>query len=163
MQDAGIWLVDASVTALYRSGEGGLYIAPPDYDKVLQACWHAHIGPLVSCCSPSGILVVGKRVHRALSSLVAQKAGDVKVIEAPNARLSRDKREQNRQIVFDFCKRHRKSATAPPIEEKDEFHDDDWPLAFDKNGQPNVVAYIPDWEEFLRTHKPRSETAEGKE
>ena len=42
-------------------------------------------------------------------------------------------------------------------EEKDQFHDDNWPIGFDKNGQPNVVAYIPDWEEFLRTHKPRKE------
>jgi hypothetical protein len=28
-------------------------------------------------------------------------------------------------------------------EDRDKFHDDHWPIGFDKNGVPNVVAYIP--------------------
>jgi len=73
MQDAKIWLVDASVTALYRSGEGRL-INGPASERLLRACWEAHIGPLVTSCSPSAILIVGKGVCRAIVNLVKQAA-----------------------------------------------------------------------------------------
>jgi hypothetical protein len=52
MRSAGIWLVDASVTALYR--KGALAASRDDFLAVLRACWESHIGEVVCQCAPSG-------------------------------------------------------------------------------------------------------------
>ena len=43
MKDAGIWLVDASVTALYRPRDGCLVKSESKYKNLLQGCWEAHV------------------------------------------------------------------------------------------------------------------------
>jgi hypothetical protein len=43
---AGVWLVDASVIALYPRVVGG-----NDYISVLQACWETHVADVIACCS----------------------------------------------------------------------------------------------------------------
>ena len=39
-------------------------------------------------------------------------------------------------------------------EEKDMFHDDHWPIGFDKNGEPNIVGYFPGGIEEFRSSTP---------
>ena len=65
-------------------------------------------------------------------------------------------RERSRQVIG-TARRALADAGQPRRsgEEHDEFHDDHWPIGFDKNGVPSVVGYIPDWEEFCRTPKIR--------
>lgn len=46
-------------------------------------------------------------------------------------------------------------STTSEKEKKDKAKDDNWPVGFDKDGEPNIVGYIADWDEFLRTAKKK--------
>jgi hypothetical protein len=101
---AGIWLVDASVIALYPRVVSG-----NDYKSLLQACWEAHIANVVAGCSPSAVLIVGKEVNKALGDLVAQAVpqAEICVVKQPNARMTHDEIYEDRLKVFHLCRRHR--------------------------------------------------------
>ena len=110
MNSAGVWLIDACVTALYRPGSPPVRLAAGQaYREVLSACWEAHVGPLVTASSPSAVLIVGKAVEWAIGSLVRQAVPDaeVVVIEQPNAHLDAVAHQRNRRTVFELCGRHR--------------------------------------------------------
>ena len=101
---AGIWLVDASIIALYPRVVSG-----NDYKNVLQACWEAHVANVIAGCSPSAVLIVGKGVNGAVGDLVKQAApqAEVAVVNQPNARMTNDQTCKERLKVFDLCRRHR--------------------------------------------------------
>jgi hypothetical protein len=108
MRATGIWLVDASVSALYR--EGALAASRDDFLAVLRACWESHVGEVVSRCAPSAVLIVGKGVEAAVGDAVRQDLGhgvEVAVINQPNARMSAEDIASDRRDCFDLCCRHR--------------------------------------------------------
>ena len=85
MREAGLWLVDASMTALCHRGKK--LADGNDYTSALQISWDDHVGKVLSECSPTGVLIVGKAVARALSNFV-QKAvpgAEICVDSQPNA------------------------------------------------------------------------------
>jgi hypothetical protein len=101
MQSAGIWLVDASVTALYHKGKK--LAAGKAYHDVLNSCWNFHIGKVVCGCTPSAVLIVGRGVHDAIGDAVRQALGvgvEVCKIYQPNARQFG---EVDRRKCFDLC------------------------------------------------------------
>jgi hypothetical protein len=110
MQGAGIWLVDASVTALYHNGPKLDYNSPKlavgrAYHDVLKACWESHVGEVVCGCAPSAILIVGKGVNTAIGDCVRQDLGrDVEVVPQPQARTFG---MDDRRACFDFVCRYR--------------------------------------------------------
>lgn len=71
MKCAGIWLVDACVTALYQPG-GTRTASGRAYREILEACWKAHVCELTTQCSPSAILIVGKDMNSAIGHAVRQ-------------------------------------------------------------------------------------------
>jgi hypothetical protein len=106
MQSAGIWLIDASVTALYHNGKK--LAAGRAYHDVLKACWESHIVEVVGGCTPSAILIVGKGVESAIGDCVRRDLGrDIKVIHQPNAHICKKAKIQDRHVCFDLCCRHR--------------------------------------------------------
>jgi hypothetical protein len=64
MRRVGVWLVDASVSAIYPHLRK---LATGDYCAVLKACWESHIGEVLCGCAPSAVLIVGKRVDSAIA------------------------------------------------------------------------------------------------
>jgi hypothetical protein len=103
MKRAGLWLVDASVTALYPR-----IVNDIKYKKVLRACWELYIGDIILKCSASAVLVIGKGVYGAIGDLVnrvAQQA-EIVVINQPNARMKPDEIHNQRCRIFDLCRRH---------------------------------------------------------
>jgi hypothetical protein len=108
MNIAGVWLIDACVTALYRPGPVRL-AAGLTYREALSAYWEAHVGPLVTASSPSAVLIVGRAVERAIGNVVRQavRNAEVVVIDQPNAHLDAAAHHNNRRIVFELCARHR--------------------------------------------------------
>jgi hypothetical protein len=108
MNIAGVWLVDASVTALYRPG-GARLANGRIYRDVLVANWEAYVGPLVTASHPTAVLIVGKAVDRAIGSLVKQAVpnAEVVVVKQPGAHLDAAEHLMNRRAVFDLCARHR--------------------------------------------------------
>jgi hypothetical protein len=102
---AGIWLVDASVTALYRL-PGNRRLSWRGYKKVLRVCWETHIADLIADCRASAVLIVGKGVNDAIGDLVRQLSHHPKVdvVMQPNARMTQEERLNERRAVFDFCR-----------------------------------------------------------
>ena len=103
MREAGMWLVDASVTALYHRGKrlaGG-----KNYATALRISWEEHVGKVLSECSPTGVLIVGKAVANALSGSIQKivPGGKVDVVSQPNARLTKPAREAERWRCYEFC------------------------------------------------------------
>ena len=102
MQSAGIWLVDASVTALDQKGTK--LVSGTDYFAVLRACWDSHICEVVRGCKPSAILIVGRGVESAIGKK-AQDLGrsiEVVTIKAPAAHMSREDITRDRRACFDL-------------------------------------------------------------
>jgi hypothetical protein len=116
MQRAGIWLVDASVTAIVRNGTK--LVAGSKFDAVLRVCWDAFIRDVVCGCAPSAILIVGKGVESAIGEKVRQLGSgvDVVTVNQPNARLPAEAIARDRRACFDLCSRYRarKSGRRPP-------------------------------------------------
>jgi hypothetical protein len=106
MRSAGIWLVDASVTALYPKGA----LTSRDVRTVLRACWESYIGEVVCQCAPSAVLIVGKGVQDAVGEVVRQDLGhgvEVAVINQPNAHISAEAIASDRCVCFALCCRPR--------------------------------------------------------
>jgi hypothetical protein len=114
MQRAGVWLVDASITALYRKGQK--LVTGADYKAVLNGCWNSHIGKLLSDCAPSAVLVVGRGVYDALEDALRRDLGGVNVefIHQPNARMSREVIDRYRLACFNLCRLHGTGGAASP-------------------------------------------------
>lgn len=104
MREAGLWLVDASVTALYH--RGNKLASGNDYERALRISWNDHVGNELSECSPTAVLIVGKAVAKVLAGSVSDilPNASVDVISQPNARLTKSEREAERQHANDFCK-----------------------------------------------------------
>jgi hypothetical protein len=103
MRCAGIWLVDASVTALFGNG---IKLTRSQYRGILQACWESHIREVLSDCAPTGVLIVGMGVDRAIGDLVRQELrSDVEIVSIyqPNAR---NFGKSDRSKCFNLCQRH---------------------------------------------------------
>jgi hypothetical protein len=109
LKDAGVWLVDASVTALYKPRDGRLVKSKSKYKELLRACWESHVCDIIAGCSASAVLIVGKGVYEAIGDLVrpAVPQAEVEVVKQPNARMKREERNDERRKVFNFCRRHR--------------------------------------------------------
>ena len=110
---AGVWLVDASVTALYRSSRG--LVVGRDYDRLLEACWDAHIRKVIADCDPLAVLVVGKGVNRTVGPLLKKSFPMVKTdnVRQPNSRRSVEQIFEDRNNTFDFCSRYRLNLHVP--------------------------------------------------
>ena len=107
MQAAGVWLVDASVTALYPK-QCVIGNDRNKVDKVMKACWERYVRDVLVDCRPTAILIVGKGVDKAVGKKVRDclSPDRVKTINQPNAHISRDVIDQDRRTCFDFCSPH---------------------------------------------------------
>jgi hypothetical protein len=103
MRRRGLWLMDASVSALYHRGKK--LVNGNDYDNALRISWENHIAKELDECSPVGVLIVGKAVANVLAGFINEvlPSAVVDVISQPNAWLTSDAREEERQRTHDFC------------------------------------------------------------
>jgi hypothetical protein len=98
LRDAGVWLLDASVAALYlpkRPKPASTLIA-----KCLQVSWDHHVARIVGEAAPAHIVCIGIGVGRALESRLAQVGARVTVLPQPNARLSSAEHLQALQAYY---------------------------------------------------------------
>jgi hypothetical protein len=82
----GIWLVDASVEALYQPGKPRL---SANYKQTLLTSWNGSIRPILEEAKPEGILCIGKNVARTLKSQLNDLGIPWGVVPQPQARLPR--------------------------------------------------------------------------
>jgi len=88
MKDQDIWLVDASIIALYRSGQP----KPPYalYRRVLQTSWEEHVRIVLQEAQPDGILCIGLGVATVLQSQLKKLGIPCGAVPQPNAHLPRE-------------------------------------------------------------------------
>jgi hypothetical protein len=89
LRDQGIWLVDASTTALYRTGVPG---KPADYEQILRTSWTREVWPAVAADPIALTCVIGLGVHKALAGLPGLH--NARVITKPQDRKPGRHREQ---------------------------------------------------------------------
>jgi hypothetical protein len=103
MRDSGIWLVDASISALYRASQP--LAQGKAYKAVLQVCWESYVADAVCGAAASRVAIIGKQVDSAIGSLVRRDLGinvQVDVLKQPNARMSSEEIVLYRRQCFDL-------------------------------------------------------------
>jgi len=101
LQRRGIWLVDASIAALYVPGQDR-----PNADLLGQAIrlsWDNYIADVIKACQPDGILCVGFGVWRNLRTRLRALGIPVGAVPAPNAHLAGNGHLQTFQKYYNVC------------------------------------------------------------
>ncbi len=102
LRDHGVWLLDASILALYNPGGG--QPEQPTKDKVLCACWDRYIGDQIDHVKPERIIVIGKNVGRVLNDRLREISGGQHIIlSQPQARMSVEELKSTHQTYFRIC------------------------------------------------------------
>lgn len=85
LQETGVWLLDASLAALYRPGH-----PKPDrrlMERCLQTSWDAYVGQVIKTAQPSHIICIGDSVRRFLRTRLSDLGMPVTKVPQPQARL----------------------------------------------------------------------------
>lgn len=88
----GIWLVDASIAALYQQGQ-----PKPSHRlrvQMIQKSWDGYVGHVVAEAAPEAILCIGVGVARTLKSRLDELRIPWGCVPQPQARLSSSQRFQ---------------------------------------------------------------------
>jgi hypothetical protein len=108
MRRRGIWLVDASITALYAPG--GKKPAPALMAGAVLTSWTTHWRNQLSAAAPAHVVCVGKSVHAWIQTELRAVFSDrITVISQPNAHISRAVRGKEMEVLRHVCRRY-----APP-------------------------------------------------
>jgi hypothetical protein len=106
MRSSGIWLMDASISALYQ--ENKRLADGRTYQAILQACWESYVGEVVCGSAPLALCIIGKQVDSAIGRIVRRDLGShvrVNAINQPNARMSAEEIALYRRQCFDLVVR----------------------------------------------------------
>jgi hypothetical protein len=102
----GIWLVDASIVAVYGRG---VTVSRRSRTKVLRESWESYTKQVVTSANPERVICVGKGVARVVENdLQALFPGRYEVIPQPNARLSSKEHMANFQRYYEICNSRRR-------------------------------------------------------
>jgi hypothetical protein len=102
LRDHGVWLLDASILALYNPG--GVQPNQLAKDKVLCVCWDRYIGDQIDQVKPERIIVIGKNVGRVLVGRLREISGGQHIIlSQPQARMSVEELKSTHQTYFRIC------------------------------------------------------------
>ncbi len=101
LKEKGVWLVDASIVALYDKGE------KPDYKTMLSAIWQSwkgYVRGIIEEAAPEHIICVGKAVFNLLEREIKEVVGRrYSTICQPNARLSSEDHMRNYELCGRIC------------------------------------------------------------
>jgi hypothetical protein len=86
LKACGVWLVDASIAALYIPGR--TKPSPQFIARALHASWDGYVRSVIAEATPQAILCIGLGVARALRSRLDRLGIPWAPVPQPNARLS---------------------------------------------------------------------------
>jgi hypothetical protein len=105
MQRRGIWLADASLTALYSPGGK----SKPPVDAMRQAVttsWSHFWVPFLACSKPAYVMVIGKMVHQWLAEDLREMYGNsVDSIRQPAAYSTKEEKVADLDKLRAVCDR----------------------------------------------------------
>ncbi len=95
----GIWLVDASIVALYKNGK-----KIPHMFSALEASWKLYTRDIVTSAAPAHVICIGKGVASVVESDLKMNFHDkYTVIHQPNAFLSSNEHMTNYKKYHKIC------------------------------------------------------------
>lgn len=99
LKEKGIWLVDASIVALYNSGTKS-----SEMDRAIQESWQSYTRDVVFTAHPEHVICIGKGVARAVKpDLNRHFPSKYTVIPQPNAHLSASEHLANFKTFSSIC------------------------------------------------------------
>jgi hypothetical protein len=101
MKDDGIWLVDASIVALYKGGS-----KVKNMFSVLNESWESYTKDVVISAKPEYVICIGKGVANVVGNdLDRFFGGRYSVIPQPNSFLTSQEHMANFQRYSELCQR----------------------------------------------------------
>jgi len=110
LKEMGVWLVDASIVALYRPNHKKR--KPADLEEIIRLCWDNYIRDQILAAKPHSIIVIGAGVKNALDCRL-DKLPSAKRYYAPQPQkhMSTAEIAKTHQLYFEVCQRAMKSRT----------------------------------------------------
>lgn len=107
LRDRGVWLVDASVMALYDSG-----IKPPTrvMRQAITASWLGYTQNVIQEANPDHIIVIGRGVAETVEPYLRALGKKYTVIPQPQAHLSAKEHLENYKTYYRLCNECRSNA-----------------------------------------------------
>lgn len=90
MKERGIWLMDASILGLAKSGLG-LKIAK----QIIELSWENYVKEIITKSNPRSIIIIGQNVKACLTDHIKNLNIEFKTIDAPQAWVDRQTRLEN--------------------------------------------------------------------
>ena len=101
MKNAGIWLVDTSIVALYNNGEKP---SSKIMSKAIQTSWNGYTKSIIRKNKPEHVIVIGKGVANSVEKELKEIVGNnYSVIAQPNAHLSGEEHLNNFKKYYKLC------------------------------------------------------------
>ena len=113
LRERGIWLVDASIAALYLPAQPKP--APRVREAVLQASWDAYTKFSVEQAAPSGVLCIGVGVARALRTRLDRLGVPWAAVHQPQAHLSSEEHARILATYSAVCEDPRRIGLVPSL------------------------------------------------
>lgn len=105
LKDAGVWLVDASVVALYQGG--GASPSRSKKEKAIRESWNAYTKDVVLSAKPNHLICIGKGVAGVIKKdLNTYFPATHTILDQPNARLSFQAHLENFKAYSNICMSH---------------------------------------------------------
>ncbi len=100
LKEKGIWLVDASIVALYKDK-----FKPPSkiMKEITKISWEQHVSKVIHEAKPDKIIVIGKCVSKGLEDELKKTNIHVDVQPQPNARLSKKEIGKTHERYYELC------------------------------------------------------------
>ncbi|MEM2130266.1 MAG: hypothetical protein QXZ70_06680 [Candidatus Bathyarchaeia archaeon] len=103
MQRKGIWLLDASIVGLYRSGVKNF----EETRRIIEISWDNHIANVIKELEPKFIIIIGKKVENILGSKLKSFATPYKTMPQPQARVNSQEQlerfKEYQRICAKYC------------------------------------------------------------
>jgi hypothetical protein len=102
LKSRGIWLVDASIVAVYDDGQ-----KKKEMKKVIETSWKNYTKDVIKEANPSYVICIGKGVSAIVETdLKSIIQNHYCVLAQPNARLSAREHFANFQKYYDVCQQY---------------------------------------------------------
>jgi len=99
LQENGIWLLDASIVALYKNKAKP---SPKTTERIIKMCWEKYVSQVIQEVKPKKIIVVGKGVFKILQLKLNRNNIDFDVQEQPRM-LSSKKWNEYSERFYQLC------------------------------------------------------------
>ncbi len=100
LKEKGIWLVDASIVALYNDN---IKTIQKIMEKIIEISWKQYVSNIIHEDKPEKIIVIGKGVSKILEDELKKFNIPFHIQPQPQARLSKKNIEKTFEMYYELC------------------------------------------------------------